>query len=224
MFNFTRAKKYALKGNNLKAEEYFDKMVKGKTNLSKLVTYGYFLAKTGKGEKSRLLFEEEIIPKFNKLQKQIPQVEIMVMNNYSISLWKSGNLDKAIKVTEELLSKYKNTEIYGSLGLYYILDGNKNAYSFCQEAYDFSPNDMTIIDNLAFCCFKEKFYDKATEYYEILISKNPSYPDAYYFYGLLLLKTGNKEEAKKMFKKALAFNFSALSLASKEEAENMLSI
>ena len=222
MFNFTRAKKYAAKGNIKKAEACFDKMAKGNANLSKLVTYGYFLAKAGKGEKSKLLFEEKIIPKFNKLQKQIPQAEITVMNNYSISLWKSGNLDKAIKVSEELLGKYKNTQVYGSLGLYYILAGNKKAYSFCLEAYDFAPDDMTIIDNLAYCCFKEKFYDKAKEYYKLLVSKKPNYPDAYHFYGVLLMKTGEKEEAKKMFKKAISLDYSALSVATKEETEKLL--
>lgn len=54
------------------------------------------------------------------------------------------------------------------------------------------------------------------------MEKNPSFPEAYYHYSLLLLKKGEKEKAFETVKKALDYKITFLSGVTKAEIEEKI--
>lgn len=219
--SLNKAIRYMAKGENEKAEKYFLKAGR-KNDIKALVNYGYFLTRKGEGEKAISLFEERIITAFEKKKKKTDSEEILVYTNYGLALANGNNIKKAIDVTEKLISKYKTTMLYGNLGYYYLLANDlPKAKEITLKGYDFSPEDVTITDNLARIYFLEGNYEDAGKYYSKLMSKNPTYPDFYSMYAEFLIKTGREKEAIPVLEKCLTFKFTALTLANREETEKL---
>ena len=65
-------------------------------------------------------------------------------------------------------------------------------------------------------------HEKSAEIYEKLLTKNPSFPEAYYNYGLLLMDTDQLEKACEMLKKAMNYKHSFLSTIKREDIEKKL--
>ena len=159
------------------------------------------------------------------MAKAKKDIKVQVKQNYALLLWKEGNLPEAIKITEEIIKDYKNTVVYGNLGYFYILDGQKEkALEFNLEAYDFASDDAVICDNLAYSYYLNENYDKAEEIYAELQSRKnpPAFPEVYYNFGLVSLKKGDKEKAKELFEKALLQKFSNLSDLDKDTVEKTI--
>lgn len=183
-----------------------------------VVTYGYLLLREGDIEAA-----DKILKPLLK-EKEIKSADKgLVKSNYALILWKKGMLEEAIKLLEETMGEYKTSTNYGSLGYLYILKGDlEKALQFNLEAYDYNSSNSIILDNLAQTYFLCKEYDKAEKIYEKLISKNPTFPEAYYTYGLVLLEKNKKEQALEYINKSLNYNMSFLSTLSKEEIENKI--
>ncbi len=212
-------------GNEIKGLEILSKLMKKKPNIEMKVFYAFYLMKHGRFKEARSVFDEYIFPFEKDIKKSSKDTKVQVKQNYALLLWKEGNLSEAIKITEEIIKEYKNTVVYGNLGYFYVLDGQKEkALEFNLEAYDFAPDDMVICDNLAYSYYLNEDYDKAEEIYESMHSKKnpPSFPEGYYNYGLVVLKKGDKEKAKELFEKALLQKFSNLSDLDKETVEKAL--
>lgn len=147
-------------------------------------------------------------------------------NLIALTLWKSGNLDEAIEELEEVMdSGYKNTKIYQNLGIFYNLCGNpEKAKRFNVEAYEYNSDDNVITDNLADCYHLCGELEKSAELYEELINRTPepSFPEAYYGYGSVLIEMGQRDKGVEFIKKSLDKPFSFLSVKSKEEVEQLL--
>ena len=220
-FSLSKAIRFMAKGENEKAEKCFLKAI-GSNDITSLVNYGYFLTRKGESGKAVLLFEERIIPVFDKKKKQKSDEEILIYTNYGLSLSVNKDLTKAIEITEKLMEKYQTTLLFGNLGYFYILSGNiDKAKSVTLKGYDFSPEDVTIIDNLARIYFLEENYVEAEKYYNKLMEKKPSYPDAYNMYAEFLIKTGKEKEAIPVLEKCLSFNFTAFTLADRENTQKL---
>ena len=108
--------------------------------------------------------------------------------------------------------------------MYNLKGDGKKAVEFNEEAYDYNSDDNIITDNLAEAYAINGEYDKAKEIYEELLARDPEprFPEAYYGYGELLIKQGEKEKGIELIEKSLEKPFSFLSLKSKEEIEQML--
>ena len=96
------------------------------------------------------------------------------------------------------------------------------ALKFNQEAYEYNDSNSIIMDNLGQAYYLNGDYSKAAEIYEKLMAANPTFPEAYYNYGLVLLAMGKKEEALEMMKKALNYDFTYLSTVTKENVEEKI--
>jgi len=238
MFELIKARKAFSKGEKDTAKKHLQTLLNRKPNEEAYVLYAYQLVKDGEEKAALALFEEKILPFYEKEvkvlkaqiteknkfknERKISRSEINVFTNYALVLWQSGNREKAVKVTEELFDKYKTTMIYGNLSYYYVLSGElEKAESCALEGYNFSPDDMTILDNLGYIFYLKGDYGKSEEYYQKLISKNPTFPDAWYNYANTLLALEKKDEAKQNLSKCLECNFSALTLAKKDEVEKL---
>ena len=206
------------KGNIDKSLDMFSRAYKtGKCKPRTIVSYAYLLLKSGNVQKS-----EELLNSL--LDAKIPEDDRMLAkSNLSLALWKKGDLDGAVSMLEEVFANYKTTTVYGSLGCLLILKGDlEKALAFNMEAYDYNNSNGIILDNLGQTYYMRQEYDKAEEIYEKLMAKSPTFPEAYYNYGLVLLAKNRPVEALAMMKKALSFRFSFLSTVTREEVESKI--
>lgn len=204
---YINAVKYIEKGEKEKSYGYFQKMIKEKKcDISAVATYGYQLLKLGDFECAKKVFEMIDKDKINDRN------ELAVNMNLGLYYWLTGEKDKAIKLTEETLEKYKTTNLYINLGYFLALDNQlEKALTVCLEGREFSPDNKAILDNLGFTYFKMGELEKAEEIYaELFKGSSPSFPECYYNFGLVKKAKGETEEAKELFEDALKQQFSPL--------------
>ena len=174
--------------------------------------------------------------KFGEVEKAKNQLELILKDDktssamkyetkavYALVLFKENKLKEAKELMLEVYENYKNTNMYCTLGyLFNILEKPDVAVKFNIEAYDFNSSHNTILDNLGQAYYLNGDYDKAEEIYEGLLDKSPAFPEAYYNYGLVLLKKGKKDLANEMFERALAKPFNNLTTVTKEECPSFI--
>lgn len=185
--------------------------------------YAYAALRYGRTKKSERLFNMVLNAPASEQQK------LDAKCSYSMFLWKTGRLDEAIEMLEDVYEKMKNTAVYGRLGFFYIEKAQKSdgagmdkAVSFNEEAYDYNSDDPSICDNMALCHLYKGEADKALEIYEALMEKEIKFPVIYYNYALALEAAGKTEKAVSMLEKALTFKFSALAAVGLETVEAKL--
>ncbi len=206
------------KGNTDKAYRLYtlaDKM--GGMNYHSKIGYGYFLLKNAYLREARAEFVKlSMNPKLKDAQKQ--QVKSLL----ALVTWKEGQLDDAIEMLEEVMESYVTSMVYQSLGLLYIVKKDKEkALPFCLEAYEYNSDDNVIMDNLAEAYVLMGDKENALKTYEELLEREPSFPDAYYGYGLLLIQEGRRSEGLPYIEKALDKKFSFLSALPRERVEEI---
>jgi len=181
------------------------------------VSYAYILLKNGDLAASEDILRQVI--NSSPRAEDVPYIKSIL----ALVLWKKGELDNAVDMLEEVIKTYKTTSVYGSLGYLLILQGDlEKALKFNLEAYDYNSSDKIIQDNLAQNYYLLGMYDKAEEIYKPLLESNPSFPEPYYNYGLLLEKTGETGRALEFIKKALDYKFTYLSSITREEVESKI--
>lgn len=210
---FIRGKIQYGKGNFDEAVKLLGKAVKGgKTSVEAMASYGFVLFKAG-----HLQEAEEVLVKAVQKSSTADQRNF-AKSNLALVLWKKGSLDEALEMLKEVISEYKTTAVYGSIGYLAIEKGDLDyAMKINLEAYDFNSDDPIIIDNLAHLYHLTGDFDKASELFGKLIEKNPGFPEAYYDYGRFLEDTGKYEEAFEMYNKALSCTFNFNSTITKEQ-------
>ncbi len=214
-----KANKAYASGDNTGVLNWLERAYKtGAAKSNVVTTYGYMLLKSGKLEEAMKIFEEHMrSPKISNNELYDVQA------NYALGLWKQGKLDEAITLLEKVISKYKNTNIYGSLGYLYNLKGDlEKALSFNLEALDYNSSGAVIVDNLGQTYFLLGDQDKAIETFKKLMELNPKFPEAYYDYALVLDKQGDTEKSIEMLKKAQEFKTNYLSVIAKEDIDSKL--
>lgn len=214
LFNLIGSRKYAL-GQMEDALKWFKKAHDTKKSSARIsVSYAYLLLKNAELSKSEEVLQQVLNSK--------PKAEDLTYTKSILALvhWKKGELDAATDMLTEVMQTYKTTSVYGSLGYLLILKGDlEKALQFNLEAYDYNSSDAVIQDNLGQNYYLLGMYDKSREIYEALIEKSPSFPEAWFNYGLLLEKLGEPERALENMKKALTYKFSYLSSIRREDIE-----
>lgn len=158
------------------------------------------------------------------LNEKIPNnIRYEAKSIYALILYKEGQPEDAKEVMLEVYENYKNTNMFCTLGyLFNILESPENAVKFNEEAYEYNSDHNVIIDNLGQSYYLNGENEKATEIYEELMEKEPKFPEAYFNYGLVLLKNGKDSLAQEMFNKALEKPFNNLTTITKEEVERYI--
>jgi tetratricopeptide (TPR) repeat protein len=137
--------------------------------------------------------------------------------------WKKGEIDQAITLMEKVIENYKNSNVYGTLGVLYLEKGDLDrALSFNLEAYDFNNTNAVILDNLGCTRLLRGEYEEAREIYEQLMKLRPSFPEAFYNYARVLAHFGELDQALYMCRTALTLSFWNTSTITKEQVENTL--
>jgi tetratricopeptide (TPR) repeat protein len=201
------------KGDMEKAVKWYDRVIRsGAAKTVTKIEYGYIMLRAGDVEKSGEIFQKLLQSKLTDEEKAI------VNSNYALLLWKTGHLDDAISLFEEIIPYYKTTSVYGSMGYLLIIKGDLDrALAFNQEAYEYNSSNKIILDNLGQTYYLKGENDKALEIYEKLIAQNPTFPEAYYNYSLALAKKGDYRNAYEYSQQALDRKLSFLSNISRDE-------
>jgi tetratricopeptide (TPR) repeat protein len=213
---FTRigGKKYTdgdIKGATVWYEKAYNT---GKARVNIIVSYAYLLLKSGNIEKPEKIYKE-LLGKNNTIDE-----EMLIKSNIALVLWKKGELNQAVDMLEEVVKTYKTSAVYGSLGFLLLLKEDfDRALELNLEAYNYNDSNTVIRDNLGQTYYFRGEFDKAQEIYEKLIPESPTFPEAYFNYGLLLVKKGETEKAVENMKKSLNFKFTFLSGVTREEIE-----
>lgn len=216
---------YVLKGTNLITEGNVEKGLlmfeKGidsnKVDYMTKIRYAFLELKFGdikKAKRTILRILSEKIP--NAVRYEAKAI-------FAIVLFKEGDSEEAKETMLSVYENYKNTNMYCTLGyLFNILETPENAVKFNEEAYEYNNDHAVILDNLGQAYYLLNENKKALNIYEEVMSKEPNFPEAYYNFALVLLKEGEKEEARKMLDKALTKPFHNLTTVTKEEVETKL--
>jgi Tfp pilus assembly protein PilF len=82
-------------------------------------------------------------------------------------------------------------------------DRINEAVTYCKKAADLRPHEPRYAYTLAFYQLQKGDEKDAVKTLEALIEKQPAYADAYLLLGVTYEEQGKKEEAEKIYKKAL---------------------
>lgn len=198
-----------------KAYKIADKIGKMKPDNS--AVYGYIALRLGKLEEARRILTKASM---NGLMKEPEKMRIKAMR--ALVVWKDGQIDEAVEMMEEVIEKVKSSSYYENLGLLCVLGGDREkAMRVCLEAYEYNSDDSIIVDNLAEAYTLCEDYDNAKKTYEELMEMEPHFPEAYYGYGLLLIKLGEKERGLELIRKSLDLNFTFISVLSRDEVKKL---
>ena len=186
-----------------------------------ILVYAYLLIREGVLDKS-----EQLINKTLFIEKDNLNFELVsgAHINLSIIKWKRGDLAGAISEIEEVYeSGYRSSVMYGTLGCYYLLNGQwSKALEFNKEGYEFNSSDKIIRDNLGYNYYLCGNIIAAEEIYEELIEENPTFLEPYYNYGKVLEVQGSYEAAMENYEKALDIEVKFLSTISHSQVQEAI--
>jgi tetratricopeptide (TPR) repeat protein len=206
------------KGNLKEAERWFKKAAGSKKAAADiLVSYGFVLFKEGKLEEAEKVLGQAVEKSRNRDERNLAK------SNLALVVWKKGDLDKAFEMLNEVISEYKTTAVYGSLGYLAIEKGDLDeALKINLEAYEYNSDNAIILDNLAHLYHLRGETDKAGELFEKLMEKEPSFPEAYYDYGRYLEDAEDTGKAREMYQRALKCSFNFNTTITREEVQSAL--
>lgn len=210
--------KYHYMKDNAKALSFLEKAY----NTDRLKTegklyYAYVCMREGDFDRAERLFNAILA------YKREPALMAQARLNYAILLWKKGNLDEALEITENVYETYKSSVLYGNYGYLLLMKGDlEKALKINLEAYEYNDTDGVICDNLGQNYYLLGEYEKSREIFEKLMELEPKFPIPYYNYAKTLYVLGEKEAAAENLKIALGCPFSAVAEISKDEVEAFL--
>ncbi|MGL5354006.1 MAG: tetratricopeptide repeat protein [Clostridium sp.] len=139
--------------------------------------------------------------------------------------WKKGDVDKAIEILNELFEQEKTLTLYTTLAYMKTIKGNVNdSLEFSKEAYKRFENDILVRSIYGINLYKDGQKDEAGKIFEVLAEGITNIPDTLYFYALLLIESGNEEEAIEMLKKAMRLlRTTIITIVEPEAYEELLS-
>ena len=144
-----------------------------------------------------------------------------LLMNYAVASWKTGDLDKGIRLLEASHREAPCGLTYQSLGFLYVEQGDgEKALAYNQEALEYDDEDPVILDNLGqtyYRLLKDK--EKARPYFEKAHAVKPSQIDTLYFLSRYDLDEGKRDEALEKLEETLEGRFSPLNYVTREMAE-----
>lgn len=165
-------------------------------------------------------------PRARELMKEIsargglsPDLHCELRMNYSICLWRLGELQNAIDTATYAGKHRKNSSYYASLGTYLVEQAGQTgdfepAKAFLDEAMDYDDEDAATLDNLGeyYRLLSERAStpeEKATlraqakDYFERAHEQKPSQITTLYALARFEQEDGNIERARELTEKAL---------------------
>lgn len=208
------------KGRFDEAEQlYGEAYAEGANTARMLLPYSILLLRKGEYEKAK-----EVLKKAEKAPGGLsPQQRAQLLTNYAVASWKTGRLDYAISLLQEVFRKGKNGTIYGTLGYLLIEKGDfDEALAFNTEAVEYDDEDAIALDNLGQTHYRLGNKADARSYFEKAVEIKPSSIDSNYFLAQFDIEEGKYEAAREKLETAREGRFSPLNYATPELVEEAL--
>lgn len=166
-----------------------------------------------------LLMRENRFERAGELMQQISKMKSLTKDDwfelrvdYSIYLWKIGQLDKAIETISRAADYKMNGMIYGTLGMYWVEKARETgefeaALDFNMKALDYDDEDPSTLDNLGqlyelmSAAGGEKaaeYRNEAISYYRRAHKAKPRQITTLYYLARLYHQDGEDEKARKL--------------------------
>lgn len=169
--------------------------------------YAVLLMREGEFEKAGALMQQ--ISKMKNLSKD-DWFELRI--DYSIYLWKTGQLDKAIETIGRAADYRMNGMVYGTLGMYWVEKARqtheyREALDFNMKALDYDDEDPSTLDNLGqlYEIMSREPGEKAAEYraeamkyYKLAHKAKPRQTTTIYYLARLFHEDGADDKARKL--------------------------
>lgn len=191
----------------------------GEVSASYMLPYAVLLLRSG--EEGAFEKVKEIMVKAQKSPDLSSERKQQLFMNYAVASWKTGDLDKGVRLLEASHRDAPCGLTYQSLGFLYIEQGEgEKALAYNLEAFEYDDEDPVILDNLGqthYRLLKDK--EKARPFFEKAHQIKPGQIDTLYFLSRYDLKEGKKADALEKLEEALEGRFSPLNYVSREMAE-----
>jgi len=174
-----------------------------------LQAYTVLLMREGEFEKARALMEETSKKK-GLSDGDWAQLRIQ----YSIYLWHTGQVDRAIETIQRAAARGMNGSIYGTLGMYWVDKARQSgefgpALEFNRQAMDYDDEDAATLDNMAQLYEAmaeaegdekqaEAYRAQALDYYKKAHAEKPRQITTIYYLARMLHRNGDDEAARKL--------------------------
>lgn len=208
-----------MKGDPEKALKRLEAALKlNPTNYAMRGSYAWLMLKLGRTAEAEAQIDRALA------EADIESIRNPLKVTKALVHWKKGELEEAISLLEDLIGKYKTSNVYGTLGFLYLEKGDLDkALSFNLEAYDYNNTSPVILDNLGCTRLMRGEYEEAREIYGKLIRLKPDFPEAFYNYARVLAHFGELDEAIYMCRTGLLLKFWNTSTVTREQVESYLS-
>ena len=171
--------------------------------------YTLLLLREGEFERSRELMEAM------SRQKGLSEADWFQLRvQYSIYLWVTGQLDRAMETIGRAAAKGMNGSIYGTLGMYWVDKARQTgefgpALDFNRQAMDYDDEDAAVLDNMGqlYELMSEAEADsrkaaeyraKALDYYKKAHARKPRQITTIYYLARMLHQDGDDAGARKL--------------------------
>jgi len=192
-------------------EMYAQLYDKGVVQASYMLSYSVLLLR-GASTEEEFRRVREILVKAQKAPDLTDERRQQLLMNYSIAVWKLGELDRAISTLEASHNKGPNSLTYEALGFLYIETGDaQKALDYNLEALEYDEDDPITLDNLGQTYYRllgdrETAYGYFRKAHEI----RPRQIDTLYFLAKYDEEAGRISEALEKLETALEGKFSPL--------------
>lgn len=204
------------KGNITKSFELYEKAiaVQDCPNMAKIL-YAYRLVSEGNIEACA-----KILGTLNPaIMNENERLNYNATN--ALSIWKQGNVHRAIEIYEALLNEKNSMLIYETLGYLFIeAEAYEKALEFNLKAFELYENNERIKSNLATSYYYLEENVEAAKLCKELIENYANFPDPYYYYALLLETQEKYKGALKYLNKALEKKFSHIYTLTEEDVQD----
>ncbi|HHT07225.1 MAG: tetratricopeptide repeat protein [Christensenellales bacterium] len=208
------------RGNKDEAKAIYESLYHDGVNLaSYILPYSVLLLRSG--EEGAFAKVREMLVKAQKAPDLTEDKRQQLLMNYSIAVWKLGDLDKAISTLEASHRAAPCSLTYQALGFLYIETGDaQKALEYNLEALEYDDEDSVTLDNLGQIYYRllnDK--EKALPYFQKAHENRPSQIDTLYFLAKYDEEAGRFEDAAEKLQTALDGSFSPLNHVNRKMAQ-----
>ena len=155
------------------------------------LNYAQIVLRDGRSEEAEKIFDEIL------LDKKLPSNKKNLVRQYRcMAYMKQDKPEQAIAEAQDLLSVYKNSELYAIMGYAMILAHRpeREVLTLCEEAYEYNEDNRDFADNYALALINAEEYEEAIEVCDKVIKSNRFFPEGHYHKALALSKLERLEE------------------------------
>lgn len=195
-----------------------------------LQAYALLLMREGEFERARELMED-----MSRRKGLSDEDWVQLRLQYSIYLWHTGQLDRAIETIDRAAAKGMNGSIYSTLGMFWVDKARQSgefdsALEFNRQAMDYDDEDAATLDNMAqlyeLMADAEGAGEKAAEYrgealkyYKKAHARKPRQITTIYYLARMLHRNGDDAGARELLEMRDTLYISAICPVTREMME-----